>query len=297
MPQEVPPAQDDKLNLVLITGLSGAGKTLALKTMEDLDYFCIDNLPVSLLDPLVVLLKANENIRRAALVMDVRDPQFIEEAQHIPERLNAYGHDVTLLFLEADKETLIRRFSETRRPHPLARKGSIEQGVDQEIELLKPLRAVSSRILDTSELNVHQLKSQVGALVTQHTSARMNVLIQSFGFKYGIPLESAFVFDVRFLPNPYFEEHLRDRSGKDPEVANYVFAHEDSKTILDRIIQLVETAVPMCRTEGRSNLLIGIGCTGGQHRSVAIAEKLGEALAERNISNTVIHKELPRYGL
>ena len=286
------PAQ--QLRIVLISGLSGAGKTMALKTLEDLEYFAIDNLPSSLLDPLILLLEQQQEISRVALVMDGRDSTFITAAESIMESLQDRGHRVALLFLEATRDVLIRRFSETRRPHPLARRGSVEDGVDREKELLAPLRILATRTLDTSSFNVHQLRNVLVSTVEKDPGGSLNVLITSFGFKYGLPLEAAFVVDVRFLPNPFFIEALRPLTGMDQEVSDYVLRHDDARLMVDKFADLARTVIPLCEREGRSTLMLAVGCTGGQHRSVALAEETARILRKDGFRLAVVHRDKER---
>lgn len=282
------------LRIVLISGLSGAGKTLALKTLEDLEYFAIDNLPSDLLDPLILLLEQQQEITRVALVMDGRDRTFLTAAESIMESLKERGHRVTLLFLEAGREALIRRFAETRRPHPQARQGSIEDGVDQEKALLAPLRTLATRTLDTSEFNVHQLRNVLVATIEKGPESSLNVMAASFGFKYGVPLEAAFIFDVRFLPNPFFVDDLRHLTGSDERVSDYVLRDADAKVMVEKIADIARTVVPLCRREGRSTLMLAIGCTGGQHRSVAIVEEVARLLRKEGVRLAVVHRDKER---
>jgi RNase adapter protein RapZ len=283
-----------QLHIVLLTGLSGAGKTLALKTLEDLEYFAIDNLPSSLLDPLILLLEQQNEIIRVALVMDGRDRAFLSKAKEILESLRSRHHQVTFLFLDAAREILIRRFAETRRPHPLARNETIETGVDREIKLLEPLKQLASRVITTSAFTVHDLRRTIIATAAESPDDTLQVFVSSFGFKYGVPLEAAFIFDVRYLPNPFFVKELRVLNGLDQKVSEYVFADPESGVILTRIVEFMETVLPLVRKEGRSSMLIAIGCTGGQHRSVALAEEIGRQLEEKGLELTVTHRDLPR---
>jgi UPF0042 nucleotide-binding protein len=287
-------SSNQKLRIVLITGLSGAGKTLALKTLEDLEYFAIDNLPCSLLDPLTLLLEKQQEITRVALVMDGRDRSFLQQAPTILESLRQREHQVTLLFLEASREALIRRFAETRRPHPLARNEPVESGVAREEKALRPLRRLASHVLDTTVFNVHELRRRVISLAEESPGQPLPLFVTSFGFKYGPPLEAAFIFDVRYLPNPFFVEKLRALAGTDAEVADYVFANEEARTMRDKIADMVRTVLPLCRREGRSQLMVAIGCTGGRHRSVALAEAVAEALRGEGLELTVMHRDLAR---
>lgn len=283
-----------KLRIVLISGLSGAGKTLSLKTLEDHEYFAIDNLPASLIDPLALLLEQQQEITKVALVMDGRDPAFLNEAPTIVEGLRERGHHVTFLFLDADREILLRRFAESRRPHPLARNGPVARGIEREEELLGPLRGVATVLLDTSTTNVHELRRQIIDVVEPRADDSLHLFVASFGFKYGVPLEAAFVFDVRYLPNPFFVEALRRLTGRDSEVASYVFASPEAVTVRDQILELVSTVLPLCRREGRNSLMVAIGCTGGQHRSVAMAEAVASSLLAEDIDLEVLHRDVGR---
>jgi len=282
------------LRIVLISGLSGAGKTLALKALEDREYFSIDNLPSSLLDPLVLLLEQNAEINKVALVMDARDPEFHREAEAILESLKERGHSVSLLFLEASTDAIIRRFAETRRPHPMGRGSSVEKGVAREKKLIAPLRDLASHILDTSTFNVHQLKAGVLSTVDTEPAGAIRLIVASFGFKYGVPLESAFTFDVRYLPNPFFVDALRKRTGLDKAVSSFVLADKNARLVADKMLDMIRTVLPLCEKEGRSTLMVAIGCTGGQHRSVAIAEAVADTLRADGIRLSVMHRDIAR---
>ena len=282
------------LRIVFISGLSGAGKTLALKTLEDLEYFSIDNLPASLLDPLVLLLEQNAEISRVALVMDARDPQFPRQAEKILVSLRARGHEVRLLFLEASTQALIRRFAETRRPHPMGRRSSVEKGVARELKALSPLREQATEIVDTTAYNVHQLRAALVALVKGEKATPVRLILSSFGFKYGLPMEAAFVFDVRYLPNPFFVEELRPLTGRDSAVSDYVLAQDNAGQIAHQIASMVTLVLPLCRKEGRSSLMVAVGCTGGQHRSVAICEEVARLLLDHQVKLTIQHRDIGR---
>ncbi len=282
------------LRIVLISGLSGAGKTLALKTLEDHEYFAIDNLPASLIDPLALLLERQQEITKVALVMDSRDPAFLAEAPAIVQGLRARAHDVTFLFLDASREILIRRFAESRRPHPLARSGPVAKGIDREEKLLKPLRQVATEVLDTSATNVHELRRLIIDSVEPRTDAALHLYVASFGYKYGVPLEAAFIFDVRYLPNPFFVEALRRLTGQDAKVADYVFANPEALKVRDQVLEIVRTVLPLCQREGRNSLMVAIGCTGGQHRSVAMAEAIAATLKREGLDLEIMHRDVGR---
>lgn len=283
-----------KLRIVLISGLSGAGKTLALKTLEDQEYFAIDNLPASLIDPLALLLEQQQQITKVALVMDGRDPTFLTMAAQIVEGLEQRGHTVDFLFLDASKEILIRRFAESRRPHPLARNGPVNSGIEREATLLEPLRKVATMVLDTSATNVHELRQLIVNAVEPRADASPHLFVASFGYKYGVPLEAAFVFDLRFLPNPFFVESLRPLTGQDASVAGYIFASPEAVTVRSQILEMIRTVLPLCMREGRSSLMVAVGCTGGQHRSVAMAESIAETLLQEGIELEVLHRDMGR---
>jgi RNase adapter protein RapZ len=283
-----------KLRIVLISGLSGAGKTLSLKTLEDHDYFAIDNLPASLIDPLALLLEQQHEITKVALVMDGRDPAFLAQAPAIVKGLQAREHNVAFFFLDASREILIRRFAESRRPHPLARKGPVAEGIEREQKLLEPLRKVATKVLDTSATNVHELRRMIIDAAEPQADAPLHVYIASFGYKYGVPLEAAFVFDIRYLPNPFFVEALRRLTGQEEDVADYVFASPEATTIRDQLLELVRTVLPLCRREGRNSLMVAVGCTGGQHRSVAMAEAIGATLKSEGVELEILHRDVTR---
>ena len=291
---DTPQAERQTKKIVLVSGLSGAGKTAALKTLEDSGYFTIDNLPCSLLEPLLLLLQDSSEIVKVALGMDGRDPSFVEDAGEMLDSLRSRGHNVFLLFMEASTEVLIRRFAETRRPHPFARDLPVEKGISEEREIVATLKRVATEVIDTSSFNIHQLRAAVKATIEKHPSGPLSLLVQSFGYKYGVPLDAAFLFDVRYLPNPYFVEGLRDKGGTDSEVSDYVLAGPHARLIVTKIVELVTAVLPLCEEEGRSTLNVAIGCTGGQHRSVALAEETARLLKKQGTAPTVVHRDLPR---
>ena len=274
---------------IVLTGLSGSGKSQAIRALEDLGFFCVDNLPVALIPPFAELvLRTGSEITRAAVVVDVREGAFLDEFPVIFDGLQRMpGLAPRLIFLEADDNTLVRRFSETRRPHPLAPDRSVTEGIAEERALLAPIRTMAHEIVDTTSLNVHDLRQVFMDLVRgDRRAAPLVVTVLSFGFKHGVPVDVDMLFDVRFLPNPHFVAHLRERTGREQEVADYVFQSPAAQEFLDHALPLLRFLLPHYVTEGKTYLTIGIGCTGGRHRSVAIAEAIGRGLG--NIDNAKV---------
>ena len=270
---------------VVVTGLSGAGKSAAIRALEDLGYLCVDNLPTVLIPTLADLELGEGAIYDAvAVVVDARDRSFLDQFADVFKSLRARRDLKTwLIFLEASDAALLRRFSETRRPHPLAPTRSVIEGILAERARLGPIKAMSDRVLDTSDLTVHELRRAFGELSEENgTRTRLTVTLLSFGYKYGVPPESDLLFDVRFLPNPHFVTELRPLTGKDPAVRDYVVAADATTIFLDKTTDLLRFLIPKYAVEGKSYLTIGVGCTGGRHRSVAIVEQLGPRL--RNIT-------------
>jgi UPF0042 nucleotide-binding protein len=306
VPVGVPPAPPSnpgarRPTVVVVTGLSGAGKSTALRALEDLGFFCVDNLPTALA-PNAVELCERGGMTRVALGMDVRVRAFLGEVGVVVASLEASGRrDVQLVFFDASDETLLRRFSETRRPHPLSTgEGgalAVLDGVRIERERLSPLRALATRVFDTTKLSVHELRRDV---IDQFGPAsggapRMVTRIVSFGFKFGAPVDADFVLDVRFLKNPYFAPGLRHLPGTDPQVVEYVLGQEDTRAFSDRTLSLLELVLPRSEREGKSYLTIAIGCTGGRHRSVVLADSLAAALRKRlGVKITVSHRDVDR---
>jgi UPF0042 nucleotide-binding protein len=275
---------------VVVTGLSGAGKSHAVRALEDLGYFCVDNLPVALIPAFAdLVLGRRRQILRAAVVVDVREGPELARFPAVFRRLTAeYGRRIKLVFLEANDATILRRFSETRRPHPLGAARPIAVGVEHERRLLQPLRQLAAQVIDTSRLTVHDLRRVVmNAAAGTTRTAPLLVNITSFGFRSGTPPEADLVFDVRFLPNPHFVSALRPRSGKNPSVARYVLQAPGATRFLALTTRLLRFLVPQYISEGKAYLTIGIGCTGGRHRSVAIAEAMGRRLA--GMKGTDVH--------
>jgi UPF0042 nucleotide-binding protein len=267
---------------VVLTGVSGSGKSQAMRALEDLGYFCVDNLPVMLLPTLAELtLRAGSDIARAAVVVDVREGRMLAEFPNIYRKLKEMrGLDPVLIFLDAAEPTLVRRFSETRRPHPLAPDRSALEGIREERRAMAAIRRMADHIVDTTEMTVHELRHVfTGVASGRAPGAQLVVTILSFGFKHGIPVDSDLLFDVRFLPNPHFVPELRPHTGRDREVTRYLDRSKATREFLDHTLNLLKFLVPQYVGEGKSYLTIGIGCTGGRHRSVAIAEALKKGLA------------------
>lgn len=282
------------LNLVFISGLSGSGKSHALKCFEDAGYFCIDNLPTALLLTFVELCnQQNSEIRNVALGIDIRERAFFADLVGILDRLKALGHSVELIFLEAGEEVLVRRFSESRRPHPLLPQLPLLEGVRLERERLAELRRHADRIIDTSDLNVHELRELLGKQFTrQNQPRRLTISLLSFGYKFGVPYDVDLLFDVRFLKNPFFVPDLKPLSGQDPRVRNYVLDDPDATNFLGMLEGLFKFLIPLFEREQRSYLTIAIGCTGGRHRSVSIAARLQESFSAMGYKASLTHRDL-----
>jgi RNase adapter protein RapZ len=290
------PAPVREFEIIVITGLSGSGKTLAIRAFEDMGHFCVDNLPVALIPVFADLCARRPDLRRAALVVDVREGTFLGEFPVIFDALRRNPrHRARLLFFEADDEALIRRFSETRRPHPLASGGSLEEGIKRERQLLEPLRERADLIIDSSGFNVHELRRYIQEhFAPQAGDQPIGISVVSFGYKHGVPAEADLLFDTRFLPNPFFVDGLRGRSGLDREVIDFLEAIQDYREFLARIVDLVAFLIPRYIREGKSYLTVAIGCTGGRHRSVAMAEAVSRSLCERGYEVKASHRDLER---
>jgi UPF0042 nucleotide-binding protein len=286
----------DPLDIVVVTGLSGSGKSVAIRALEDRGFFCIDNLPVTLIPQFIELcLGYGEGIKRIALGVDLRAGQFFQSWPEVLASLRSVGHHVEVLFLDASDDVLLRRFSETRRPHPLAGDGSIQDGIARERGAMEGMRALADKVLDTSQLNVHELKKEVEEQFSQNASPRkMNVFLTSFGYKYGIPAGADIIFDVRFLPNPFFVHELRDRKGLDSDVEDFVLKREETRVFLERLYALLEFTLPRYVEEGKSSLTLALGCTGGKHRSVVLVEELKRKLDGGDFRLHVKHRDLDK---
>jgi UPF0042 nucleotide-binding protein len=276
--------------VVVISGLSGSGKTVALRAVEDLNFFCVDNLPVSLIGSLVSKISRRPSERGIAVGIDIREKEFLGGIDRVLGDLRK-KYRIEILFLEAEAEVLIRRFKETRRPHPLG--GDLEESIRSERLSLEPFRQNADRIIDTSSYTPHQLRGLVSSLYAGESDSRgMSVTIISFGFKYGAPQNVDMLFDVRFLPNPHFVPGLRPLNGMDKRVAEYVFGSRDTLAFIKKVKDLLAFLLPRYQREGRSYLSIGIGCTGGNHRSPAIAEDLAKFIGYEKFAVHVVHRDI-----
>jgi UPF0042 nucleotide-binding protein len=290
------PAVLPALRFVIITGLSGAGRSFAIKCLEDLGYFCVDNLPTTLI-PTFAELCANSSrgIQAIALGVDVREGEYLVNMVDTIQELRSRGHRVDVLFLEASDETLVRRYHETRRRHPLAGEGNVIDGIRAERAALAHLREIANRVIDTTSLTVHQLKDQmVHSYGPQAAKGGLTVSLVSFGFKHGVPYDADLVFDVRFLPNPHFVERLRALDGRDPAVEEFVMSFSESRELLSRLEGLLKFLLPLYEREGKAYLTVAIGCTGGRHRSVMLVEALSSFLTGLGLSPIVRHRDLDR---
>ncbi len=282
------------LNLVIISGLSGSGKTHALKFFEDEGYFCVDNLPVALLPTFVELCnQQGGEIKNVALGIDIRERVFFSDFVSILDRVKALGHSVELVFLEAKEEVLVRRFSESRRPHPLLPHLPVLEGVRFERERMTELRGQADRIIDTSDLTVHELKDLLARQFKREEGPhRLTISLVTFGFKFGVPYDIDLLFDVRFLRNPFFVPELKPLTGEDPRVRTYVLSDPDAIAFLGLVEGMLKFLIPLFERERRSYLTIALGCTGGRHRSVALAMRLRDSLANMGHEVTLVHRDL-----
>ena len=293
-PQADEPSPGAPLTVLIITGLSGSGKTTVLRALEDSGYFCVDNLPLSLLPPfLEEFSRSSQKSRKIALVMDVRTAGFVQDYGQVCQDLQQQGYRLHLLFLEADERVLLRRFSQTRRQHPLADHDSIARALHQERESLQKVRQMAHRILDTSLYNPHQLRKMILEEYSDvEPRQRMLLHLISFSYKNGIPSEADLVMDVRFLPNPFFIEEMKPLTGNEPRVREFVLGQEETLEFLNQFYSFLDYLLPRFQREGKTHLTLAIGCTGGQHRSVVIANVLGEHLSQVNLPFTLTHRDM-----
>ncbi|MEG0260093.1 MAG: RNase adapter RapZ [Lysinibacillus sp.] len=281
--------------LVIITGMSGAGKTVAIQSFEDLGYYCIDNLPPTLLTTFLTLLKnSGKDFTRIAAVMDMRGGDFFDSLIGALDFMLQDGDILPrILFLDADDETLVRRYKETRRSHPLAPSGLPLEGIKQERELLSEVKGRAQSVYNTSNIKPKELREKIAKEFSSVGGNPFSVNVMSFGFKHGMPIDADLVFDVRFLKNPYYVEELRHKTGLQTEVSSYVLALDDTQTLIKKLTDLFEFMIPLYKQEGKSQLVIAFGCTGGQHRSVTLAEYFGKLL-DSTIQTVITHRDVER---
>jgi UPF0042 nucleotide-binding protein len=281
--------------VVVLTGLSGSGKSTAIRALEDLGFFCIDNLPVPLLPKLIELAAGGGSLHSLAFVVDTRGREFLSEAGQMLERMGDEGVPLRIIFLEAGEDELVRRYSETRRRHPLGDDGvTIREGIRRERERLEELRHRADQVIDTSSHTVHTLKALIQQSCGGDKEPTLQVTVLSFGFKHGVPVECDLVFDVRFLPNPYFVEGLREHTGQNSDVHDYVFSFAETTRFLSLFQEMADFMLPMYQREGKSYLTIGIGCTGGHHRSVAVSQTIAARLRSRDWQASVRHRDIEK---
>ncbi len=283
------------LELTVITGLSGAGRSEAAKAFEDMGWFVVDNLPPSLLGTMAELAHRSQGaVGHVAVVVDVRGRAFFSDLRAGLDELRSKGVSRRILFLEANDETLVRRFEHVRRPHPLQGDGRLVDGIERERELLATLRGEADLVVDTSELNVHELRAKVEQAFAGSQGPTLRANVVSFGFKYGLPVDADLVVDCRFLPNPHWDPALRPHTGREPVIRDFVLAQPDARPFLDKYADLLDTLIDGYVREGKRYLTLAVGCTGGKHRSVVMAEELGTRLAKAGADVRVVHRDLGR---
>jgi len=285
---------DTQIDVVLVTGMSGAGRSTATRTLEDIGWFVVDNLPPTLMTNVVDYVAQRTGSRKVAVVADVRGGQLFEELRDSLAAIKGAGHDLRVLFLEAGDEALVRRYESSRRPHPLQRDDSLLGAVQRERSLLSDLRADADIVVDTSNLNVHELRRSIEASFGDDNDVALRATVMSFGFKYGIPVDADLVADLRFLPNPYWDADLKDLNGLDAAVNDYVVASDQAQDFLTKYAELINLVEDGYLREGKRFVTIAMGCTGGKHRSVAMAENLSARLVKSGVEVRVVHRDLGR---
>ena len=285
---------ESQIDVILVTGMSGAGRSTATRALEDIGWFVVDNLPPTLMNNVVDYVAQRTGSRKVAVVADVRGGQLFEELRESLEVIKTAGHDLRVLFLEAGDEALVRRYESSRRPHPLQRDDSLLGAVQRERSLLSDLRADADIVIDTSNLNVHELRRSIEASFGDDDHVALRAIVMSFGFKYGIPVDADLVADVRFLPNPYWDPKLKDLTGLDADVNDYVIASDQAREFLTKYAELINLVEDGYLREGKRFVTIAMGCTGGKHRSVAMAENLSVRLVKSGVEVRVVHRDLGR---
>lgn len=284
------------MRFIIITGLSGAGKSMAVKNMEDTGFFCVDNLPPSLIPKFAeICQQSGGKMDKIALVIDIRGGYLFKELLPALKELEEDGFAYEILFLEASDKVLVKRFKESRRMHPLAPEGRLLRGILEERSILKEIKGIANHIIDTSNMTPRQLKEEIHRVFGEESTGKSMIInVTSFGFKYGLPMECDLVFDVRFIPNPYYIDSMRKLTGKTKLVRDYVLNAEETREFIHRLIEMLNFLIPNYIKEGKSQLVIGIGCTGGKHRSVAIAEKVCTMLQEMDIKVEIDHRDIEK---
>lgn len=283
------------MQIIILSGVSGSGKSTAIKAMEDIDFFCVDNLPPKLIPTFIDLCSnSDKEISKVALVIDIRipDTKILEKFSEVIEEIKSKASNVEIIFLESSNQALVKRYKETRRKHPLSQNGNILDGIKEEREILSHIKKISDHEIDTSEYNVHQLKEKIQNIFRTNSNQRVSLNFLSFGFKHGYPLDADLVFDVRFLPNPYFVESLKDLDGTNQEIKDFVLSSDDSKIFIEKVLDLLNFLIPKFKKEGKSYINMAIGCTGGKHRSVAIANEIAQKFTD--FSPSVRHRDIEK---
>ncbi|MGN1158768.1 MAG: RNase adapter RapZ [Lachnospiraceae bacterium] len=283
------------MRFVIVTGMSGGGKRTALKMLEDMGFYCVDNLPVALIEKFVELIVTpNSEITKVALGLDVRAGQSFEEVEHILENLRKNGYSFDMLFMEATDSVLLKRYKESRRMHPLSPEGRVEEGISKERKILGPIREISDYVIDTSKLLTRELKEELDRIFLKNEEYNsLMITVMSFGFKYGIPADADLVFDVRFLPNPFYIDELKHKTGEDKEVQDYVMSFPEAKEFSEKLTDMVRFLIPNYVKEGKYQLVIAVGCTGGKHRSVTLANELYRRLKDHGeYGLTISHRDI-----
>ena len=289
---------ENYMRIVIVTGMSGAGKTTALKNLEDAGYYCIDNMPIQLSVKFFELATENSDIEKLALGIDIRSGHNIEKLEEVIDALKKANNRVEVLFLESNDEVLVKRYKETRRSHPLAVGKRVDEGIIEERQKLANIKKKADYIIDTSMLITRELKQELDNIfVNDREYKNMYITVMSFGFKYGIPNDADLVFDVRFLPNPYYVDDLRDKTGNDEPVHNFVMNNELSHTFLEKLSDMVKFLIPNYVEEGKTQLVVAVGCTGGKHRSVTIANELAKELSSLSYGIKVFHRDIEKDSL
>lgn len=283
------------MEALIITGLSGAGKSSVIKSLEDIGYYCIDNLPPNLMKDFVKLIsRTDEELNKVAFVIDLRAGKLFDELELGIKKLSKYVELVEILYLEANDETILNRYKESRRSHPYSSDGTLVDGINLEREKLKDIRIKADYIIDTTALNIHQLRDKIKRIFQNRFEDNFSIVLESFGFKKGIPMDVDMLFDLRFLPNPFYIEELRDKTGLDQDVRDYVMDSDISREMLAKMKEMIEFLIPQFIKEGKNEIIIGIGCTGGNHRSVTFTYLMEEFLKSKNKPVVVVHRDMKR---